>query len=94
MTARVKSELAPIVGRLRGYHSLMRGGHPSICDDAADTISDLLEALQEVLRYRRGEGEYRFVSLPADERENAMFDAWQEVETRVCAAIARAKGAA
>jgi hypothetical protein len=54
---------------------------------AADRMEAMAEALEEVLRYRRGEGKYYFANLPADERENVMFDAWQEVEAKLSAAL-------
>ena len=77
----VKSELAPIVGRLRGYHSLMRGGHPSICEEAADTISDLLEALENA----RLQLEYMDARSPSGTTP--------AIIARIDAAIAKAKGA-
>ena len=59
---------------------------------ACNAFPELLEALEEVLRYRRGEGKYRFAGLPDLERECAMFDAWQEVEAKCDAALAKARG--
>jgi Lar family restriction alleviation protein len=52
-------------------------------------IAELVEALQEVLRYRRGEGKYRFTGLTTSEREFAQFDAWQEVEAGCVATLAK-----
>lgn len=64
-------------------------------EEAARLIAaapELLEALETVLRYRSGEGEFRFAHLPDDERSNACFDAWQEVEARATAALRKARG--
>ena len=38
--------MTDIVERLRRYRGIMRGGHPSICDEAADLISELRGALE------------------------------------------------
>jgi len=54
----------------------------------------LLEALEAVMRFRRGEGEFNFSALPTDQIANESHDRWQDVEQRICAAIARAKEAA
>jgi hypothetical protein len=49
----------------------------------------LREALEAVLAYREGRGAYAFHTLPAADRENAAFDAWQEVEAKVRAALSQ-----
>ena len=51
----------------------------------------LLDALETVMRFRRGEGEFNFSAVPTDQIDNESHDKWQEVERRICAAIARAK---
>jgi len=45
------------------------------------------EALELVLGYREGKGRFRFAGMPRQERENAAFDAWQEVEAKVREAL-------
>ena len=47
----------------------------------------LREALQLVRAYRRGEGRFRFAHLSQDQRDNALMDAWQEVEETILAAL-------
>ena len=49
---------------------------------------------EEVMAFRKGVGKYRFSHLPTYERANASFDAWQEIETRIVAALAAARGEA
>jgi hypothetical protein len=54
---------------------------------------DLYEALRTVLDYREGRHPYRFTG--SDEtRASDAFDAWQDVETKVRAALAKARGEA
>lgn len=48
-----------------------------------DSARTLHEALCDVLRYRRGLGEYDFSRLSAKHRANAAHDAWQELEDRI-----------
>lgn len=57
------------------------------CREAADTIERYEAGLRLVLAYRRGEGRFNFSSLPSQERDTAMFDAWQEVEAEVTDAL-------
>jgi hypothetical protein len=47
----------------------------------------LREALQLVMAYRRGEGRFRFDQMAQDQRDNALMDAWQEVEEMIRAAL-------
>ena len=54
----------------------------------------LLDALEAVMRFRRGEGEFDFSALPIDQLANESHDRWQEVEQRICTTVARAKEAA
>ena len=57
---------------------------------AGDIIDDrnrLQEALQLVMAYRRGEGRFQFDQMDQDQRDNALMDAWQEVEETICAAL-------
>lgn len=49
------SDTPELAVRLRRYRSIMVGGHPSICDEAADRI-DALTAECETLRDRQCEG--------------------------------------
>ena len=58
------------------------------------TNAALLDALETVMRFRRGEGEFNFSALPTDQLANESHDRWQDVEQRICAAIAQAKEAA
>ena len=54
---------------------------------------DLLASLQEVIAYREGRPPCYFHSMPDDQhRANAMDDAWNLIERRMRAAIAKAKG--
>jgi len=55
------------------------------------TNTALREALEAVMRFRRGEGEFDFAALPTDQIDNESHDRWQEVEQRICAVIAQAK---
>lgn len=55
---------------------------------------ELLEALKDVVRFHRGEGEYDFLALTAHDRANATYDAWQAILGRIDAAFAKARGAA
>ena len=60
--------------------------------DMIDTIEELLEVARDVLDYSRGQGDYDFYKLPEQERANAPFDAWQDIEQRLEIAIANATG--
>ena len=51
----------------------------------------LLDALETVMRFRRGEGEFNFSAVPTDQLANEVFDSWHEVEQRICDTIAQAK---
>jgi hypothetical protein len=42
----------------------------------------------EVLAYRYGEGKYNFSRLDPRDRDNAAFDAWQDIEQRIKEALA------
>ncbi len=53
---------------------------------------ELLEALEDVLRFHDGRGEYNFSGLSSEERANASFDAWQGVLVGIKGAIAKATG--
>lgn len=57
---------------------------------ACNSFPALVEALETVIRYRCGEGEFNFTGLTASERENEQFDAWQGVEAKARAAISLA----
>jgi hypothetical protein len=55
----------------------------------------LRKALQSVLRYRRGQGEYDFSCEPEETRSNAAFDAWMQIEDHIISLLpnAQAEGA-
>lgn len=53
---------------------------------------EMLQALEELMRFHEGEGEYNFMSLASLERANAADDAWYLVREKIAAAIAKAKG--
>ena len=55
-------------------------------------VAELVAGIEEVLCYRRGEGNYNFSGLSDYDRSNALFDAWQEIEGRLSALIASHKG--
>lgn len=50
---------------------------------------ELLAALREVMRFRRGEGKYNFQRLPESERDLAYIEEWEGVENMISAAIAK-----
>lgn len=41
------------------------------------------DLLAEVLSYRRGKGKYNFSRLNENDRANAAYDAWCELENRI-----------
>jgi hypothetical protein len=55
------------------------------------TNTALLDALETVMRFRRGEGEFNFSAVPTDQIDNEVFDSWHEVEQRICDTIAQAQ---
>lgn len=59
---------------------------------ACNSFPVLLEALEELMSFHKGEGEYNFASLPDLERMNEADDAWYVVRGKIEAAIAKAKG--
>jgi len=79
----MKSELSPFVSTLQAENERLK-----------TTNTALREALETVMRFRRGEGEFNFSALPIDQLANESHDRWQEVEQRIYAAIAQAKEAA
>lgn len=57
---------------------------------AANTLPALKQRVEElesllslVLKYRRGIGKFNFSGLSDDQRANAAYDAWCEVETKI-----------
>jgi muconolactone delta-isomerase len=42
--------MSDLIRRLRGYHTKMRGAHPSICDEAAERIAALEAELAKLTR--------------------------------------------
>jgi hypothetical protein len=51
----------------------------------------LRKALQSVLRYRRGQGEYDFSCEPEETRSNAAFDAWMQIEDHIISLLPNVK---
>jgi hypothetical protein len=51
----------------------------------SDTFRELCA---EVLAYYEGRGKYNFSQLSAYDRENAAFDAWQDIKQRLKEALA------
>ena len=52
-----------------------------------DHEAELVKALESVMKFRNGVGEYNFSIVPRDEQENAYFDKWQEIENEILAAL-------
>lgn len=50
-------------------------------------MPDFRELCAEVLAYHHGEGKYDFSSLKSYDRENASFDAWQDIRQRIKTAL-------
>jgi hypothetical protein len=48
-----------------------------------DKNKHLLDMLKEVADYYRGKGQYNFSHLKEYDRDNAAFDAWQDLITRI-----------
>lgn len=48
---------------------------------------EIVEALGEVLAYSEGRTPFNFSRLPADERANEAFDAWQVIQNRIRAVL-------
>jgi hypothetical protein len=72
-------------------HDTLTTANAAFIVKAVNSHDRLKAALAEVLSYREGRAPYDFHRLPADERGNAAFDAWQEVEAKARAAIASAE---
>lgn len=51
----------------------------SLCRERDEAVS----LLKNVMDYRRGDGGYDFSNLPRDERDNAAYDAWCEIENEI-----------
>ncbi len=56
---------------------------------AADTIEAMQAVLRDVRAYNKGEGRFNFSALGNLDRENASYDAWQEIAKRIDAALER-----
>lgn len=41
------------------------------------------ELLQEVIDFRQGNGNYDFSNRYGADKENAIFDAWEDIESRI-----------
>ena len=72
------------------------GDSPQEMENAnADLIAaapELLGALEEVMKFKRGDPPYRFTGHDDAERENAYWDGWRVVEDKILAAIKKARG--
>jgi hypothetical protein len=51
-------------------------------------MADFRSLCTEVLAYNNGEGKYNFSHLNAYDRDNAAFDAWQDIKQRLKEALA------
>jgi hypothetical protein len=52
-------------------------------------MSDIFRELcAEVLAYNEGQGKYNFSHLSSYDRDNAAFDAWQDIKQRLKEALA------
>jgi hypothetical protein len=58
--------------------------------EAADTIEALKAVLQDVRAYNKGDGRFNFSTLSNYDRENASYDAWQEIAERIDETLAKA----
>jgi len=47
----------------------------------------LAEALRNIMTYRKGEKPYDYWRLPFEERENAAFDGWMQIENNINQAL-------
>jgi hypothetical protein len=85
-----------IVERLRAYALDWRDRAASkeVVDEAADTIEEMGSVLQDVRAYDKGDERFNFSALGNIDRENASYDAWQEIATRIDDVLAKATGAA
>jgi hypothetical protein len=52
-------------------------------------MTDYKQLCAEVLAYHEGRGKYNFSHLNPYDRENAAFDAWQEIKAELKHALAR-----
>ena len=52
----------------------------------------LAEALRDVMKYRKGEEPYDYWRLSENQRGNAQFDGWHEIEDRINEALAAVEG--
>lgn len=52
----------------------------------------LAEALQDVMKYRKGEKPYDYWRLNENDRGNARFDGWNKIEDRINEALKAVKG--
>jgi hypothetical protein len=51
-------------------------------------MADFRSLCAEILAYSNGEGDYNFSRLNAYDRDNAAFDAWQDIRQRLKEALA------
>jgi hypothetical protein len=60
--------------------------------DLREQRDRLAEALRDVMKYRKGEEPYDYWRLSENQRGNAQFDGWHEIEDRINEALAAVKG--
>ena len=59
----------------------------SVCRELTEQRDRLAEVLRNIMAYRKGEKPYDYWRLPFEERENAAFDVWMQIENSINQAL-------
>jgi len=59
----------------------------SVCREYREQRDRLAEVLRNIMAYRKGEKPHDYWRLPFEERENAAFDAWIQIENSINQAL-------
>jgi hypothetical protein len=82
-----RDRLAEEVGQLKsrltqtmGAVTISRNGYVQELEQQRDRLA---ESLRNIMGYRKGEKPYDYYGLPFEERENAAFDGWMQIENNI-----------
>jgi hypothetical protein len=82
--AEVIEQLKSQLTQTRGAVTICRNGYVQELEQQRDRLA---EALRNIMAYRKGGKPYDYWRLPFEERENAAFDGWMQIENNINQAL-------